>query len=174
MLKSSAVNEVARHRSAAFLADQRNVAFNTPLDSGRTAAPGVSAVPEPTTLSRPIGQHNPTSTKPDLGTVGAAMGGGDAQQTEAEKAQWAQTQQEDTMRQQVRKKARCVMAEEAHRYHSEHGNSTKVKARMGNRQQGRPQNGNDQKAGGCGGNHGGKNTKGGGGQQQQLTTQQQQ
>ncbi|KNC85266.1 hypothetical protein SARC_02562 [Sphaeroforma arctica JP610] len=151
--QTGAENEAAPHRAAAFLADQRDAELNTPSDGGRTAASGASAVPEPATLSLPIGQQDPTATQPDSGTSGASRNGGDGQPTEAEKAQWAQFQQDEAMGQRIRTE-------------TEDGVSFKVIASVGNLQQSHQKNGNGQKAD-CGSDdHGGKGNKGGGGQQQ--------
>ncbi|KNC76408.1 hypothetical protein SARC_11088 [Sphaeroforma arctica JP610] len=53
------------------------------------------------------------------GMQGSATSGGNVPQTDAEKAQWAQSQQDEVLRQHAREEARRVMAEEARRYYAE-------------------------------------------------------
>ncbi|KNC73191.1 hypothetical protein SARC_14250 [Sphaeroforma arctica JP610] len=113
---SSGEVTTARDRAAVFLAEQRGVDMHTPSDGGRSVTSDTSAVPEPATLSKPVGHPDSNATQPDSGTAGAATGGGKVPQTDAEKTQWAKSQQDEAVRQQAREEARRVMAEEARRY----------------------------------------------------------
>ncbi|KNC84306.1 hypothetical protein SARC_03467 [Sphaeroforma arctica JP610] len=118
-----------------FLADQRNAALHTPSDNGRAMGSDTSALPDPATLSRPVNRQDPQATQPDSGAAGVTTGSGDVPLTEAEKAQLAQAQGEDAMRQRIRQEARILMAEEAARFRTERlaaesasGSSTKGSA----------------------------------------------
>ncbi|KNC74943.1 hypothetical protein SARC_12520 [Sphaeroforma arctica JP610] len=112
-------NNVVHQRAAKILANQRNVAPYTPSDNRRTMGSDTSALPDPVTLSRPVVRQNPPATQPDSGIAGVATGSGDVPLTEAEKAQFAQVQEEDAMRQRIRQEARLLMAEEAARFRAE-------------------------------------------------------
>ncbi|KNC80936.1 hypothetical protein SARC_06724 [Sphaeroforma arctica JP610] len=112
----SADNFVASLRVTMSRTTKRGGDLHTPSEGGSTDGTDTSINPDPPTLARPIARTDAgTNQDSGTGTAGAPADGSGDQRSQAEKAQKAQTQHDDALREQIRQDTRKLMGEEARR-----------------------------------------------------------